>query len=54
MDLPAVLKLAGPLAEAVLAKDDHASRILAADLKAAFDAPQTFKRWTPHSTGNAS
>jgi hypothetical protein len=25
---------------------------LAADLKAALDAPQTFRPWTPHEPGN--
>jgi hypothetical protein len=27
-------------------------RTLAADLKAALDAPQSFRPWTPHNTGN--
>ena len=36
---------------AVMALDKQA-RILAADLQAALDAPQSFRPWTPHNTGN--
>jgi hypothetical protein len=36
---------------AVMALDKRAA-VLAADLKAAIDAPQPFRPWTPHEPGN--
>ena len=36
---------------AVMALDKRAA-VLAADLKAALDAPQSFRPWSPHKTGN--
>lgn len=54
MDLNGVLDLAPKLAAAVLAEDDYAARILAADLKAAHEAEQTFSPWTPWNPREAS
>lgn len=49
MNTNATLQLAPKLAEAVLSGDEKAARILAADLKAACEEPQTFSAWTPHN-----
>jgi hypothetical protein len=54
----AVLALEGQLSEGFSPCDLTVMRLrkrvrtLAADLKAALDAPQSFRPWTPHNTGN--
>ncbi len=54
----AVLSLEHHLAEATCPRDMMVMKLrkravtLAADLKAAIDAPQTFRPWTPHEPGN--
>jgi hypothetical protein len=54
----AVLALEGQLSEGASPRDltvmqlRKRVRTLAADLKAALDAPQSFRPWTPHNTGN--
>jgi hypothetical protein len=55
----AVLSLEHHLAEATCPRDMMVMKLrkravtLAADLKAAIDAPQTFRPWTPHEPGNS-
>lgn len=53
MNINPVLKLAPQLAQAVLDDEWKAALILAADLKAACEEPQTFRAWTPHCPRNA-
>jgi hypothetical protein len=54
----AVLSLEHHLAQATCPHDMMVMKLrkraatLAADLKAAIDAPQTFRPWTPHEPGN--
>jgi hypothetical protein len=55
----AVLSLEHHLAAATCPRDLMVMKLrkravtLAADLKAAIDAPQTFRPWTPHEPGNS-
>jgi hypothetical protein len=55
----AVLSLEHHLAKATCPRDLMVMKLrkraatLAADLKAALDAPQTFRPWSPHEPGNS-
>jgi len=68
MDISPTLKLSPKVANAALALEALLAngapdlavmrarkelRVMAADLKAACEAPQTFRKWTPATPGNA-